>query len=203
MLGAARAGGVASVDGAGVPANPRGCRAPRISSPTISGSRRFGLLRAAVADPKEPNKDEALFWLAHSQNQAGDLAGVGREHPRGCSASYPKSRWSAPGRSLTDRACAEARSEGRAVVDRGAAAAARAARSTAARPAAGGPRGASSSSGSAAGTAGATCAAARDGRSRTPGAAGQRRRHPRRPRRLVRRDLRAGCATSGCRRWAG
>ena len=31
-------------------------------------------LRAAVNDRKEQNKDEALFWLAHSQNQAGDLA---------------------------------------------------------------------------------------------------------------------------------
>jgi hypothetical protein len=27
------------------------------------------VLRAASTDPKEQNKDEALFWLAHSQNQ--------------------------------------------------------------------------------------------------------------------------------------
>ena len=34
--------------------------------------RAIDELKAAVADPKEPNKDEALFWLAHSQNQARD-----------------------------------------------------------------------------------------------------------------------------------
>jgi hypothetical protein len=45
-------------------------------------------LKAAVADRKEPNKDEALFWLAHSQNQASDSASaldtigrLEREHP--------------------------------------------------------------------------------------------------------------------------
>jgi hypothetical protein len=31
-------------------------------------------LKAAAADRKEPNKDEALFWLAHSYNQANDSA---------------------------------------------------------------------------------------------------------------------------------
>src|SRR5688572_30650437 len=31
-------------------------------------------LRAAAADAKEPNKDEALFWLAHSLNQDNDFA---------------------------------------------------------------------------------------------------------------------------------
>src|SRR4029450_10105131 len=30
--------------------------------------------KAAAADPKEPNKAEALFWLAHSQHQAHDTA---------------------------------------------------------------------------------------------------------------------------------
>src|SRR4029079_11806216 len=35
-------------------------------------SRAIVELQAAVADPKETNKDEALFWLAHSQHQLGD-----------------------------------------------------------------------------------------------------------------------------------
>ena len=35
-------------------------------------ARAIDELKAAVADPKEPNKDEALYWLAHSQNQSRD-----------------------------------------------------------------------------------------------------------------------------------
>ena len=56
-------------------------------------------LRAAVADPKEQNKDEALFWLAHSQNQAGDLAEA-VESIRKLQSEYPKSRWKEPAGSL-------------------------------------------------------------------------------------------------------
>ena len=56
-------------------------------------------LRAAVHDPKEQNKDEALFWLAHSQNQAGDLAEA-VESIRKLQADYPKSRWKRPAGSL-------------------------------------------------------------------------------------------------------
>jgi HEAT repeat protein len=57
------------------------------------------VLRAASTDPKEPNKDEALFWLAHSQNQAGDLAeAVGSI--RRLQREFPKSRWSQPASSL-------------------------------------------------------------------------------------------------------
>ena len=56
-------------------------------------------LRAAVADAKEQNKDEALFWLAHSQNQAGDLAEA-VESIRKLQADYPKSRWKRPAGSL-------------------------------------------------------------------------------------------------------
>lgn len=36
--------------------------------------RAIDVLTTAAADPKEKNQDEALFWLAHSQHQAGDLA---------------------------------------------------------------------------------------------------------------------------------
>ena len=56
-------------------------------------------LRAAVNDRKEQNKDEVLFWLAHSQNQAGDLAEA-VESIRKLQANYPKSRWKQPAGSL-------------------------------------------------------------------------------------------------------
>jgi hypothetical protein len=56
-------------------------------------------LTAAADDPKEPNRDEALFWLAHSQHQAGQssaaLATIGR-----LERGYPRSRWTRPARSL-------------------------------------------------------------------------------------------------------
>ena len=32
--------------------------------------RAIEMLRTASANPKERNRDEALFWLAHSQHQA-------------------------------------------------------------------------------------------------------------------------------------
>ena len=56
-------------------------------------------LRAAAADPKEPNRDEALFWLAHSQNQAGDLAEA-VESIRRLQSEYSRSRWKEPAGSL-------------------------------------------------------------------------------------------------------
>ena len=56
-------------------------------------------LRNAAADPKEPARDEALFWLAHSQNQAGDLAEAVQSIRR-LQKEYPRSRWTAPGYSL-------------------------------------------------------------------------------------------------------
>jgi hypothetical protein len=59
----------------------------------------IGVLKAAVADAREPNKDEALYWLAHSQNQAGDLA-ESVESIRRLRREFPKSRWSPPAYSL-------------------------------------------------------------------------------------------------------
>lgn len=59
----------------------------------------IALLREAVADPGEPNKDEALFWLAHSQNRVGDLA-ESVESIQRLQREHPKSRWTAPGYSL-------------------------------------------------------------------------------------------------------
>ena len=56
-------------------------------------------LRAAVADPKEPRRDEALYWLAHSLNQSGDQASsvetIGR-----LERDFPSSIWVKPARSL-------------------------------------------------------------------------------------------------------
>src|SRR6186997_973288 len=57
------------------------------------------VLRAAAADPKEPNKAEALFWLAHSQNQAGDLADA-VDTIRALQSGHPKSPWAGPAGSL-------------------------------------------------------------------------------------------------------
>lgn len=57
------------------------------------------VLEAAAADATEPGRDEALFWLAHSQNRAGDLADS-VESIRLLQRLYPKSRWSAPAYSL-------------------------------------------------------------------------------------------------------
>lgn len=61
--------------------------------------RAIEQLKAAAADAKERNKDEALFWLAHSQHQARDLAAALQtisdlEH------RHVASRWVKPARSL-------------------------------------------------------------------------------------------------------
>lgn len=56
-------------------------------------------LRAATADPKEPAKDEAAFWLAHSLYQAGDAA-ASLETIAALERDFPRSRWLHPARSL-------------------------------------------------------------------------------------------------------
>jgi hypothetical protein len=61
--------------------------------------RAVDVLKAAAADPKEPSKDEALFWLAHSYNQARDKAAA-VETIRQLEREYPKSRWVKPAQSL-------------------------------------------------------------------------------------------------------
>jgi HEAT repeats len=61
--------------------------------------RAIDELKAAVADPKETNKDEALFWLAHSLNQTLDASGA-IETIRRLERDYPASRWVKPARSL-------------------------------------------------------------------------------------------------------
>ncbi len=62
-------------------------------------ARAVDELKAAAADPKETNKDEALFWLAHSQNQSRDFAGA-VETIRRLERTFPASRWVKPARSL-------------------------------------------------------------------------------------------------------
>jgi HEAT repeats len=51
-------------------------------------TRAIGVLKAAADDPHEKNRDEALFWLAHSEHQSGDdgsaiqtIARLEREYP--------------------------------------------------------------------------------------------------------------------------
>ena len=61
--------------------------------------RAIELLKVAAVDRREKHQDEALFWLAHSQNQAGDLseavATIADLERR-----FPASRWVKPARSI-------------------------------------------------------------------------------------------------------
>jgi HEAT repeat protein len=61
--------------------------------------RAIDALKGAVADPKEPNRDEALFWLAHSFNQTHDSSAAIETIQR-LEREYPSSRWVKPARSL-------------------------------------------------------------------------------------------------------
>jgi hypothetical protein len=56
-------------------------------------------LKAAAADPKEKHQDEALFWLAHSQHQAGQLADAVSTIAE-LERRFATSRWVKPARSL-------------------------------------------------------------------------------------------------------
>jgi HEAT repeats len=61
--------------------------------------RAIGVLTAAAGDAKEASRDEALFWLAHCHNQAGDSASALDAIHR-LEREFPKSRWVKPARSL-------------------------------------------------------------------------------------------------------
>ncbi len=61
--------------------------------------RAIEQLKAAAADAKERNKDEALFWLAHSQHQARDLAAA-LQTIADLEGAHASSRWVKPARSL-------------------------------------------------------------------------------------------------------
>lgn len=56
-------------------------------------------LKAAAADAKERHRDEALFWLAHSQHQGRDLAAA-VQTIAALERQFPASRWVKPARSL-------------------------------------------------------------------------------------------------------
>jgi hypothetical protein len=62
-------------------------------------TRAIAELRVVVADAKEPSRDEAAFWLAHSLNQVGDPAEA-LDVIDGLERDYPRSRWLKPARSL-------------------------------------------------------------------------------------------------------
>ena len=96
-------------------------------------SRAIVELQAVADDPREANRDEALFWLAHSEHEMGDHPAAIQTH-RAAGAPVPEepmgaSRPLAPRR---NRAAAQAR--GRAVGGRDAAAAASGAAAAGARP---------------------------------------------------------------------
>jgi hypothetical protein len=62
-------------------------------------TRAIAELQAAADDPKESSRDEALFWLAHSQHQAGD-DGAALQTIARLEKMTPASRWVHPARSL-------------------------------------------------------------------------------------------------------
>ncbi len=62
-------------------------------------SRAIAEFTAAAADPNEKNRDEALFWLAHSQHQAGDDASALQTIMR-LERDYPASPWVRLGHSV-------------------------------------------------------------------------------------------------------
>lgn len=57
------------------------------------------VLKQAADNPKETSRDEALFWLAHSQNQSRDMAGALSTIVR-LEREFRASRWVKPAQSL-------------------------------------------------------------------------------------------------------
>jgi hypothetical protein len=62
-------------------------------------TRAIAELRVVANDARDPNRDEALFWLAHSEHQAGDQQGAIEAIGR-LERLFPRSRWVRPARSL-------------------------------------------------------------------------------------------------------
>ena len=62
-------------------------------------SRAIAELRVVADDPRDANRDEALFWLAHSQSQVGEHAEALQTISR-LERQFLKSRWVRPARSL-------------------------------------------------------------------------------------------------------
>jgi hypothetical protein len=61
--------------------------------------RAIAELQVAAADAKEPNRDEAMFWLAHSEHATGDHGAALQTIAR-LERQFPASRWTRPARSL-------------------------------------------------------------------------------------------------------
>jgi len=62
-------------------------------------TRAIAELRVVSNDTADPNRDEALFWLAHSEHQVGDQQAA-VDTIRRLERLYPRSRWVRPARSL-------------------------------------------------------------------------------------------------------
>jgi hypothetical protein len=62
-------------------------------------ARAIDELRVVAADTRDANRDEALFWLAHSQYQVGDHVEAVQTIAR-LERLFVKSRWTRPARSL-------------------------------------------------------------------------------------------------------
>jgi HEAT repeat protein len=87
--------------GAAVAAAPESARLGRAKDYIADEqwARAIVELRLVVADPKEKSRDEALYWLAHSLNQAGDSAAA-ISTIRRLERDYPASLWVKPAGSL-------------------------------------------------------------------------------------------------------
>jgi hypothetical protein len=91
-------------------ARPAGVVGPAQQSPRLERAkdliaeeqwlRAIAELRAAAEDPKETQKDEALFWLAHSQHQARQFEAA-LDTIRRLEQAHTRSRWLRPARSLS------------------------------------------------------------------------------------------------------
>jgi hypothetical protein len=62
-------------------------------------AQAIDLLRAAADDPKEPRRDESLYWLAHSLHHSGDSGAAVAAISR-LEREYPTSMWVKPGQAL-------------------------------------------------------------------------------------------------------
>jgi hypothetical protein len=61
--------------------------------------RAIAELQVVANDAREPNRDEAMFWLAHSEHATGDHGAALQTIAR-LEQQFPASRWARPARSL-------------------------------------------------------------------------------------------------------
>ena len=72
----------------------------RTTSPRSSGRARSRSSRSWSTTRRKPNRDEALFWLAHSEHQTGEYAERASRRSSRLERQFPKSRWVRSARSL-------------------------------------------------------------------------------------------------------